>query len=215
MSRSPDAPPRGHRILQRIAPRLALVGLIVWWWPSLTRQGDATNVLLGGDREVVADSNPVIRRLHERGLSVAVEADWSTWCDALAGLSGTTGSSRHIGAATVVLSFRSEGTCVAAPGGAVRAVVDLLADHDIVVVRSMQGPAEPAVDDTLDDLALHRKVTIADAGRLLGDPTNESMPCQWWDDCRPDGTVAVREPDGKLTRPGLERVARQLTAVVP
>jgi hypothetical protein len=41
------------------------------------------------------------------------------------------------------------------------------------------------------------------------------MPCQWWDICTPDGTIAVRTANGDLTAEGGDRVARMIVAELP
>jgi hypothetical protein len=49
---------------------------------------------------------------------------------------------------------------------------------------------------------------VVDPTRLLGSPDERTQPCQWWDRCDPDGTVAVRDENGVLSPAGATRVAR-------
>ncbi len=218
MVTSPDAPnaavfaPRG---LQRLGPRAVVLALIIWWWPSLTGAGDTVDVLLSGDAEIVADSNPVLRRLREAGLEVAVHPEWSDWCDAYAGLAPVLESTDP---EVVVLSFRHEGTCDRGAGPPFGYLAEQVAAEKIplVVLQPGQGPPTEGFGPALAALDDYDHVTIADASRLLGDgPTAERAPCQWWDDCDPDGMVAVRDAGGALTPAGLERLARVLVSVIP
>ncbi len=212
MVTSPDAVVFAPRGLQRLAPRAIVLALIVWWWPSLTDAGDAVNVMLAGDPEVVAESNPIIRRLRERGLSVEVRDDWATWCDASAALGPRLA---EIDAEAIVLSFRSAVGC---GGGVIADLTSAAAAEDIplIVLRPGQGSLDIEVDSAIAELDAADQVTVADAARLLGDDSQvERMPCQWWDDCEPDGMIAVRDAQGALTAAGLERMARVLVAVVP
>lgn len=72
-----------------------------------------------------------------------------------------------------------------------------------------------ALDDT-DRRVLHElDVTLADPSRLLGPASVRRFPCQWWDNCDPDGQVAIRGADGTLTDAGAQRVARVLTGNIP
>lgn len=207
--------PRG---LQRVAPRAVVLALIVWWWPSLTGAGDHVNVILAGDQEIVADSNPVIRRLRERGLEVEVHPEWTSWCDAADALGPRMAD---LDAEAVVLSFRHEGRCPTAVGQPDMAV-DRLArsaaaeNIALVVVAAAQGDVEPPVAEAVGRLQANGRVAVADAGRLLGgDQSAQRVNCEWWDDCGPAGLVAVRDERGALTEAGLERVARVVVAVVP
>ena len=209
---SPDAVVVAPRGLQRLAPRAIVLALIVWWWPSLTDAGDAVNVMLAGDPEIVADSNPIIRRLREGGLNVEVHAEWASWCDASSALRPRMA---EIDAEVIVVSFRRAGECGRA------AVTDLAAaaaaeDIPLIVLQPGQGISDSEVDAAIVDLDVADQATHANAARLLGDDSLvERMPCQWWDDCEPDGMVAVRDAAGALTDAGLERMARVLVAVVP
>ena len=68
--------------------------------------------------------------------------------------------------------------------------------------------------------AVAARVELADASVLLGERSfdvapPERMACQWWDDCDPDGQVAVRDDTGALTYAGGERLARTLAGVLP
>jgi hypothetical protein len=68
----------------------------------------------------------------------------------------------------------------------------------------------------LEDAATADGATVLDPTRFVGnavEPT--SMPCQWWETCTADGTIAVRGPDGSLTQEGGDRIARLIVAALP
>lgn len=103
-------------------------------------------------------------------------------------------------------------------------IVDLYAGTDtelFVVVPPPVGepasePAAVAIRAMYRDLAAARpEVTLVDPAPLLG-PDGQfhlTLPCEAWEAsvCGPDGTVAVRNPDGiHLTPAGGERYARTL-----
>ena len=66
-------------------------------------------------------------------------------------------------------------------------------------------------------LRAERRASVADPSTLLGGAAAPAaMRCQWWDDCRPDGTVQVRQADGgPLTDAGDQRFARVVVGVIP
>lgn len=195
-----------------MAPRAIVLALIVWWWPSLTDAGNAVNVVLAGDPEIVADSNPIIRRLRERGLNVEVRREWTSWCDASAALGAQPDG---IEAEAIVLSFRGSSDCGDAELTALAGSSEV-AEVPLIVLQPGQGLVDESLASSIAELDVADRVTVADATRLLGDdPQVERMPCQWWDDCESDGMIAVRDPAGALTDAGLERMARVLVAVVP
>ncbi len=212
MVTSPDAVVVAPRGLQRLAPRAVVLALIVWWWPSLTGAGDAVNVVLAGDTEVVAESNPIIRRLRERGMNVEVHPEWATWCDASAALGPGLAT---IEAEAIVVSFRGTGECIGAPVAELASAA-AAAEVSLIVLQPGQGSLDASLAPMIAELDVADRATIADATRLLGDDSQvEQMPCQWWDDCEPDGMIAVRDTQGSLTTAGLERMARVLVSVVP
>lgn len=200
------------RLLQRAAPRVLLVAMLAWWWPSLIGGGDpAPDVALAGDAQLVADSNPMLRQLRERGLSVVTVPAWNTWCDVAGIVPGEPLPDR------VVLSFRTVGECGGDPLAVVTRAIESIAAEGrrVVVIRSPFGPSDPGVDQALDAADAQRHADIAEPERLLGPPGTERLGCMWWDDCEPDGTVAVRNADGSLTWAGMQRVARLTAGIVP
>ncbi len=90
----------------------------------------------------------------------------------------------------------------------------------LVVQPGAPGAAQSqdqAVQAAYAALLAARRATVADPSTLLGgSAAPASMPCQWWDDCRPDGTVEVRtSPGGALTPAGSQRVARVVVGAIP
>jgi len=87
----------------------------------------------------------------------------------------------------------------------------------------------PIGDPALEDNAAAMRAMYLEASRASGGPRiiqggallapdgvyHERLTCQEWDDCDPDGSVSVREPDGiHLTAAGGERYARAILAAV-
>ena len=78
------------------------------------------------------------------------------------------------------------------------------------------GVTDPAAREAI----VAAGVETVDATALLGDgasdePAPTQQPCQWWDDCAPDGIVEVRDGEGALTAAGAERLARRLAGALP
>lgn len=189
-----------------------VVGLVgAWWlWPTLSGHDSVHDVLIMGDGDLAAAKVPVERRLRERGLAVVEDLSPESWCDAAARLPELLDRWQP---ETVVVSFRANGTCTDGVGE-VRRLVD--GGRDLVVmVQPGAGRTEDAVRTSIAAAAVDG-VSVADATALLG---GEAMPqdvgCMWWDDCRPDGAITLRDGTGELTEAGGERVARVLAGVVP
>jgi hypothetical protein len=197
------------------AGAVAVVAILAWLWPGIARDGGDVDVLVVGDGAVATGSDAIQRSLRERGLRTEV-ATVSTPCAAAPVLEDTKAS-------VVVLSFlRSGGGCangddtLQAWDEARRAAPDAR-----VVLLVQPGPA-PAGQDAdvraaIDALEPRRDVIVANAATLLGETAGSParMPCEWWDDCEPDGFTTVRQPDGSLGPAGDQRLARVLVGAMP
>jgi hypothetical protein len=204
---------------------VAFVGVLWWWWPN-TRSGTSDSDLRSGraDVVVIADgqvaqaADEVARRVRESGRSIIDVGGASSWCDVDRRLRSIVEEHRP---GVVVVSIRAEGQdCdeFAKPetDGWVRLVEEAAPARLVVVVQ----PGPPGIGQSgvvrasLRRLEATTSAILADPSRLLGEDGAERLPCQWWDDCEPDGLVTVRTPDG-LTIAGGERIARTIAAVLP
>jgi hypothetical protein len=193
---------------RRLGPPIAIgvavaVVLLWWWWPSVGRSADRLDVVVVGDTHVVDAQEQIERRIREEGFSVAVVAtDPGSFCEGLDELGRRVEDDDPT---IVVLSPTTTGTgCTLADG--------VEAAGDATVVALVQpGAQDPQVRAEAEALGL----TVADPTRLLGDVAAVRLSCQWWDDCEPDGQIAVRDDAGALTPAGGERVARVLVGVLP
>jgi hypothetical protein len=90
---------------------------------------------------------------------------------------------------------------------AVSDVVRAAGGHMVLIVAQ---PGRSGVEGAAAD------TTVIDPARFVGDQlAATSMPCQWWDTCTADGTIAVRNADGSLTPEGADRVARMIVGQLP
>jgi hypothetical protein len=170
-----------------------LAALVWWWWPTWSGQGDDVDVLVVTDDFLSAGTREMGERIREDGFAPRFESVVG-WCDVV---------------------------------DAVRGGVDADVDRVVVSVRTDECAGETARTELLSAVADRRLVVVVapgDAGvaahlegsgavlvhpeRLLGPDGTIDQPCQWWDDCRPDGLVAVRDETGRLTDAGVTRVAR-------
>lgn len=165
-------------------------------------------MVIVADGQVAEARDQVERRLRERGLSVAWRDAGGSWCF---GAGVALAARAKLDADVVVLSVRDDPTpchdlssLVPSEGGALV----------LVVQPGPPGVGQPAdVQDRLRSQA--DGWILADPTPLLGTEGAPELPCEWWDDCRPDGTVVVRDDSGALTAAGGERMARVIAAVVP
>ena len=108
--------------------------------------------------------------------------------------------------AAIVLSFASATGC---DSDAVTNAVRAAKGHTVLVV------AQPGRSG-LESAAAQSGATLIDPSSFIGDQlTATAMPCQWWETCTADGTIAVRTADGALTAEGGDRVARLIVAQLP
>jgi hypothetical protein len=215
------APVRWSTVLLGGLAVLAAVATAVYLWPSVGRSSDRVDVVVAGDGFVQQSQEALERRLRERGLSVtSLVAASSSLCDDREELERVVREARP---AVVVLSFRrTESGCDAAATGADRT----LATYDEVlaalggsrVILAVQPAAQDeAVRSAYLALRERRVASVADPSTLLGGAAAPAvMRCQWWDDCRSDGTVEVRQGEGgPLTNAGDQRFARVVVGVIP
>lgn len=193
---------------RRLGPPVAIgvviaVVLVWWWWPSVGRSASRLDVVVVGDTQVVEGRQQIERRIREEGYSVEVVAtDPGGFCE---GLDELRRRVEDESPTIVVLSpTATDDGCTLADG--VEA-----AGAATVVALVQPGLQDPQVRAEAEALGL----TVADPTRLLGDATAVRLACQWWDDCEPDGQIAVRDDAGALTPAGGERVARVLVGVLP
>jgi hypothetical protein len=194
---------RSVRVAATVVVGLAFV--LWWWWPSLARDPDRTDVVVVGVEQVTEADEPIQRRIREQGMSVEmipVEpcADVSALADTLDALDPS-----------VVVLSPSEATSCAGQWPGLLDAVRSSTDDATVIVLGQTGSLVPATLAAIDPLG----VVVADPTRLLGDATVVRAGCQWWDDCEPDGQVALRDEDGMLTPAGAQRVARVLVGTIP
>jgi hypothetical protein len=188
----------------KIVTVVGVVAGLVWWqWPTISGQDSRTDVVLLTDGFLTSTERPVTYRIHEDGRSLRWDAEATSWCDAADAV-------RKIEAeadpAAIVLSFASAAGC---DGDAVASAVRAANGHSVLVV------AQPGRSG-LESAAAQAGATLIDPSSFIGDQLNAtSMPCQWWETCTPDGTIAVRTADGVLTAEGGDRVARLIVAQLP
>ena len=180
-----------------------VAGLMWWQWPTISGQDSRTDVVLLTDGFLTSTERPVTFRIHEDGRSLVWDAEATSWCDAADAV-------RRIEAqadpAAIVLSFASAAGC---DGDAVANAVRAAKGHSVLVV------AQPGRSG-LESAAAQAGATLIDPSSFIGDQlTATSMPCQWWETCTADGTIAVRTADGVLTAEGGDRVARLIVAQLP
>jgi hypothetical protein len=215
------APVRWSIVLLGGVVVLAVVSTAVYLWPSVGRSSARVDVVVAGDGFVQQGQEALERRLRERGLSVtSLVAASSSLCDDREELERVVRDARP---AVVVLSFRrAEAGCDAAASGADPTLAtydDVLASlgGSRVVLAMQPAGQDQAVQDAYLALRERRVASVADPSTLLGGAAAPAvMRCQWWDDCRPDGTVEVRQGDGgPLTDAGDQRFARVVVGVIP
>jgi len=173
-----------------------LLGVILWWWPGITGNGQRVTVI--GSGEIDEARQDLSRRLREAGLSVDWVTGVSTWCEVAVAVD------RLATGTTLVLAPADFSPCED-PGEEILA--DLFdpksAERTVVVTFTMSREA---------DILLGRGARRVPLDRLIGDP-DERVPCVWWEDCPVSGDVVTRDGDG-LTVEGLQRLARLITAQV-
>ena len=142
-------------------------------------------------------------RIHEDGRSLRWDREATSWCDAADAVSRIEADADP---AAIVLSF------AAAPGCDANAVTDAVQaarGHTVLIVTQ---PGRGGIESA----AAPAGARLIDPSRFIGEQlTATAMPCQWWESCAADGTIAVRDADGSLTAEGGDRVARMIVAELP
>lgn len=180
-----------------------VVGLLWWQWPLIAGHDTRTDVVLLADGFLTSTETPVTDRIHEDGRSLRWEGGATSWCDAAAAVAK---AEAELDPAAIVLSFGDATGCDAA---AVTRAIAAAKGHSVLIVAQ---PGRSGIEATAD---LHG-ATVIDPTRYIGDQlAATAMPCQWWETCTADGTVAVRDADGALTVEGSDRVARIIVAELP
>jgi hypothetical protein len=183
---------------------LAVVAAVLWWqWPTLAGHDTRTDVVVLTDGFLTTTERPVTYRIHEDGRNVRWDTGATSWC-------GAADAVRTIEAkwdpAAIVLSFADATGCDAS---ALTSAIRAARGHSVLIVTQ---PGRSGIESTAD----HGGATMIDPSRLIGDQlVATSMPCQWWESCTADGTIAVRSGDGSLTAEGGDRVARIIVAELP
>ena len=173
----------------------------MWWqWPTIAGHDDRTDVVLVTDGFMTSTEARVTDRIHEDGRSVRVDTSATSWCDAADAVRRI---DREIDPATIVLSFGD------ATGCGTTALADAVAAAHGRQVLVVTQPGRSGIESS----ATEAGATLVDPTRYIGDQlAATSLPCQWWEPCTADGTVAVRDADGSLTDDGVDRVARIIVA---
>jgi len=181
-----------------------VVAALVWWqWPTIAGHDSRTDVVLLGDGFLTSAEIPVTYRIHEDGRSLRWERETTSWCTAADAVSRIEAETDP---AAIVLSFADATGCDA---NAVTNAVQAARGHTVLVV-SQPGRGG------LETAAAQAGATLIDPSRFIGEQlVATSMPCQWWESCTADGTIAVRDADGTLTAEGGDRVARMIVAELP
>ena len=183
---------------------LAVVAALLWWqWPTIAGHDKRTDVVVLTDSFLTTTERPVTYRIHEDGRSVRWDAGATSWC-------GAADAVRRIetewNPAAIVLSFADATGC---DSSALTSAVKAARGHSVLIVTQ---PGRSGIEATAD----HAGATMIDPSRFIGDQlVATSMPCQWWESCTANGTIAVRSADGSLTAEGGDRVARIIVSELP
>jgi hypothetical protein len=183
---------------------VAVVAGLVWWqWPTIDHHDKRTDVVLLTDGFLTSTELPVTNRIHEDGRSLRWDGDATSWCDAADAVRRAVD---QFDPAALVLSFSDASGCSAS---AVTDAVRAAHGHSVVIV------AQPGRSG-IENASAPAGAKLIDPTRFIGDQlAATSLPCQWWDICTADGTIAVREANGDLTAEGSDRVARMIVAELP
>jgi hypothetical protein len=183
---------------------VAVVAALVWWqWPTITQQDERTDVVLLTDGFLTSTERPVTYRIHEDGRSLRWDAGATSWCSAADAVGRIEAEYEP---AAIVLSFGDATGCDAT---AVANAVQAARGHTVLIVTQ---PGRSGIESAGEQDG----ATLIDPSRFVGDQlTATSMPCQWWETCTADGTIAVRTVGGSLTAEGGDRIARMIVAELP
>ena len=185
----------------KIVGVVALVAALIWWqWPTVSGHGSRIDVALVTDGFLTSTPARVTDRIHEDGRTVRVDTEATSWCGAADAVRNVTD---EFDPAAIVLSFGDATGCDAA------ALTDAVAAARGRRVLIVAQPGRSGIESS----AAAAGATLIDPTRYIGDQlAATSLPCQWWETCGTNGTVAVRDADGSLTEDGVDRVARIIVA---
>lgn len=177
---------------------------LVWWqWPTIAGHDRRTDVVLLGDGFLTSAEIPVTYRIHEDGRSLRWDRGATSWCNAADAVSRIEAEADP---AAIVLSFADATGCDA---NAVTSAVRAARGHTVLVVSQ---PGRGGIETA----AAPAGATLIDPSPFIGEQlVATALPCQWWESCTVDGTIAVRAADGSLTAEGGDRVARMIVAELP
>lgn len=200
--------------------RLIAVGAVVvvfgaWWgYPSAAREPGRLDVVIAGDGQVAQAAEPLVRRVRELGMTV--ELVQTDLCASRAELERLVVERTP----SILVLSPAAGACA----DDVWAAAGAMAGRPRVIGLVQPGRWRPGAIDAVAAAG----VEVVDATRLLGGAVDaigadgevdvmapRRLPCQWWDDCEPDGQVTVRDASGALTPAGGERLARTLAGALP
>lgn len=181
---------------------VVIIGLIWWWFPTITGKSADTDVAVVGDSFVWSAAREITERVHEDGFSVVWAPQTNSWCDAPAAVRQIVADEHP---STLVVSFAADGSCDTDPAVVREQVAEAVGSARLIVV------ANPATEATS---ATPPGAVVVTPSRLLGPDGTIEQTCLWWDTCRPDGRVGVREADGALTLAGETRVARMIVTAL-
>ncbi len=184
---------------------LVLVVVMWWWFPTITRESADTDVAVVGDSFLPSAEREITYRVHEDGLSLVWAPQDTGWCDA-------PNAVREVVAAEhpsfIVVSFADEGNCDTDPVTLRAQVADAAGSARLIVVAN---PATEVIEATAP---VPRHAVVVSVSRLLGPDGTIDRSCLWWDTCRPDGRIDVRQADDTLTPAGQTRVARMIVTAL-
>jgi hypothetical protein len=180
----------------------ALIAAALWWqWPLIAGHDDRLDVLLISDAFLTANETPVTYRIHEDGRTLRWDSTAASWCTAAEEVSKIVG---QFDPAVVVVSLADAAGC---DQPALADVVRAAGGHTVLIVAQ---PGRSGIESA------GAGATVIDPTRFVGDQlAATSMPCQWWETCTADGTIAVRNADGSLTPEGADRIARMIVGQLP
>lgn len=192
---------RSKTLARWVASSLSVaVVLVAWWWPGLSGEGSEPEVAVIGTGEIAKAREEVSRRLREAGLSVSWVASVQSWCD-------FTDAYADLDDETVIMAPEDLRPCGDESDRFVRSLSGVSARR-LVVVSLDQEPTDDIEFASLVDAGARR----VPSERLIG-AFDERMPCLWWDDCPPEGSIVTRTENG-LTPAGRQRLARLLVTQI-
>ena len=185
-----------NRVRWGVAAVLGVMAATWYLWPA-TGDGPSGVVALGSARFADAEV-PLAEEIRDRGREFAGMTEIESWCDAAALLRQ---SDVADGVGTVAFALGAVGTCDVDP---IAELSRILSDRGLRGLHVDLPGGSPAT-------AEFETVRTVE---LLGEDDVLEMPCEWWNDCPPSGTVTVRSAPGVLDEEGRLRIARMVAAAV-